>query len=275
MTPTRQKTTALSPWSLPRTIAFWAGASAIASIALLSAAQADPMAPGLTGGYARLELGLAQVTPQSGNWMGPSMSAPLVSFSGNSDTAGFAELAFGYDWQNGWRSDLSIFGTGTADATGTCASASDNSSCSGHADITAATIKTKGLMANVFYVPMASSSQSTVQPYVTAGLGVARNDLGEWTRRNPSSSQVERSFEGGSSTGLAWSIGVGASVQLSKAGDWPVMLDASWRYFDFGHVSGSTAPLPGSGGSTPPKAYNFDNTAQVISLGLRIPLQNP
>jgi opacity protein-like surface antigen len=111
-------------------------------------------------------------------------------------------------------------------------------------------------------------------PFVTAGLGLARNAMDDWTRINPDADRTSRSFEGGSETSLAWSIGVGVAVDVGPVlGSAPAKLELAWRYFDLGSVSGGYVPLPGSGaGGQPVTPLNFDVTTQVISLGLRIPL---
>ena len=131
-------------------------------------------------------------------------------------------------------------------------------------------------MANVFYAPMeARGSNAVFQPFVVAGIGVAENEVSEWTRRNTASGagRTFRTFEGDTNSGVAWSVGLGASLQVTKPGKWPVILEAAWRYYDFGEANGGTTPLPGEGNGVPAKALTFENTSNVVSFGLRIPLQ--
>ena len=169
---------------------------------------------------------------------------------------------------------MSFYGTGTSDLTAPCSGASDGSPCSTHADISAARVSTRGAMANVFYAPLeARGSNATFQPFIVAGLGVARNKVGDWTRTNPASGRPVRVFEGDTTTGLAWSVGVGASLQVTGPGRWPIIVEAAWRYYDFGNASGSAVPLPGNGTGPPREPFNFEAREQVVTLGVRIPLQ--
>lgn len=226
------------------------------------------------GPYARVEFGGAIPSLDGAYWLPPGQSDPQVNFDADGENTGFGAIAFGYDWQNGIRADLSFFGTGTSSVTAPCSSASDGSDCSTHAQITDASVSTRGAMANVFYAPLeARGSNATFQPFVVAGVGIARNEVGEWTRENPTSGRPVRMFEGDTSTGLAWSIGLGASLQVTRPGQWPVVLEASWRYYDLGTASGGSVALPGNGNSEPRQPFSFDNTDQVVTLGVRIPLQ--
>ena len=226
------------------------------------------------GPYVRLELGGSMPDPGGAFWDPPGASDPRISFDASAEDTGFGAIGVGFDWQNGLRGDLSLFGTGTSDVTAPCSSASDGSSCSTHASITDASVSTRGVMASVFYAPLeAQGSNAPFQPFVVAGLGVARNEVGDWTRENPASGRPTRTFEGDTSSGLAWSIGIGASYQITRPGRWPVIVEAAWRYYDFGEASGSSTPLPGFGSGEPRQPFSFDHTSQVVTFGVRIPLQ--
>lgn len=110
-------------------------------------------------------------------------------------------------------------------------------------------------------------------PFLTAGLGLSRNTMGDWTRINPDAGRTTRSFEGGSDSGFAWNVGAGVAWDVGPVfGSGPAKLELAWRYFDLGSVSGQTEPLPGSGSGTPIEALNFDVTDQAVSVGLRFPL---
>ena len=117
-------------------------------------------------------------------------------------------------------------------------------------------------------------SVGNATPFLTAGLGMSRNSIDSWTRINPDAGRTTRSFTGGSDTGLAWSAGLGMSVDVGPVlGSGPAKLELAWRYFDLGSVTGGSTPLPGSGsGGEPVTPLNFDITSQVVSIGLRIPL---
>ena len=231
------------------------------------------------GPYARFELGAANLSLDNGYWLPPGEDDPRINFDASplKDPVNFGSIAFGYDWQNGIRADVSLFTTGTSDVTAPCSSASDQSLCSTHADITDASIKTSGLMGNVFYAPLeARGSNSIFQPFVVAGLGLASNKVGEWTRtKNPDNPSIGndpvRTFEGDTTTSLAWSLGIGAALQVTRPGRWPVIVELALRHYDFGSASGGASPV--TSGSEPIQPFTFDNTAQVITLGVRIPLR--
>ena len=231
------------------------------------------------GPYVRLELGGANHELSNAFWLPPGVSDPQVNFEAtpNDDVNGFGAAAIGYDWQNGFRADVSLFSTGDIGITAPCSSASNGTACSTHADITDATLNSTGLMGNLFYAPLeAQGSSSVFQPFVVVGLGIARNEVGEWTRtKNPDNATYDtntvRTFESNSSTDLAWSVGLGASLQLTRPSKWPVILEAAFRYYDYGTGSGGSDPV-GTGESAR-QGFTVDHTDQVISLGIRIPLQ--
>jgi opacity protein-like surface antigen len=233
------------------------------------------------GPYVRLEFGSAMPSLSDAYWLPPGQADPRIDFSASGSDAGIGAVAFGFDWQTGIRGDLSFFGMRTSDIVAPCSGASDGSECAIHADIKNASVTTKGAMANVFYAPFeARGSNSIFQPFIVAGLGIARNEVGAWTRENSNPPPPDkpdrrelRTFEGDSSAELAWSIGVGASLQVTRQGKWPVMIEAAWRYYDFGSATGSATPFPENGNSQPRQPFTFDNEAHVITLGVRIPLQ--
>ena len=116
--------------------------------------------------------------------------------------------------------------------------------------------------------------RSPVFNFVDAFAGPSRNTMGDWTRINPSSGRVTRSFGGASDSGFAWNVGAGVAWDVGPVlGSAPAKLELAWRYFELGSVSGSTNALSGNGsGGTPIEALNFDVTDQVFSVGLRFPL---
>lgn len=226
------------------------------------------------GPYARLEFGGAMPSLDDAYWLPPGASDPRIDFDAEGSTTGFGALAVGFDWQNGLRADVALFGTGTSDVTAPCSGASDGSPCSTHADITDASVSTLGAMANLYYAPLdARGSNARFQPFVVAGLGIARNEVGDWTRENPASGRPQRVFEGDTTSNLAWSLGVGASLQISGPGAWPIMVEAAWRYYDFGTASGGSTALPGNGDSQPRQPITIEASQQVVTFGIRVPLQ--
>ena len=232
------------------------------------------------GPYVRFELGGARHDLSDAYWLPPGEDDPRINFGPipNDDWRGFGGAAIGYDWQNGFRADVSLFSTGTIGLTAPCSSASDATECNTHADITDASIESSGLMANLFYAPFeAQGSTAVLQPFIVAGLGFARNEMGPWTRTKNLDNDTYgegtiRTFEGATSTDLAWSVGLGASLQLTRPGKWPVILEAAYRYYDYGSVSGGVDPI-GDTRSSARQGFTLDHTDQVISLAIRVPLQ--
>lgn len=226
------------------------------------------------GPYARLEYGSAEVSTSGGYWHPPGYpSDPQINFDLEAGKTGFGSVAFGYDWMNGFRGDLSLTVTGTTDVSGPCSSASDNTPCSDHADISDGSVSTTAMMGNVFYSPLEQrGGHSVFQPFLVAGIGIANNKVGEWTRERTSHpTEPIRSFEGSTNSALAWSVGIGAAWQITGPGDWPIILEAAWRYYDFGTAKGSSEPV--TSGRPPVDPLTFNVTDQVISFGIRIPLQ--
>lgn len=252
-----------------------AGAAAAEEGALpLSDTTASTQAAVTYGPYVRAELGGLVPELSGANWLPPGPGDPRVFFDLDGDEAGLASIAFGFDWQNGFRGDLSITHTGDISFSGPCSSASDGSDCdlTPHADISAGSVRTTAMMVNLFYAPReAAGSNARFQPWVTGGIGLARNTVESWTRVNPASPEPVRVFGSNSQTDFAWSIGIGASWQLTEPGERPILLDLGWRYNDFGTAEGGR--FADVGGGIPRQPLNFDVTSQVFSIGIRVPLQ--
>lgn len=224
------------------------------------------------GPYVRIEAGRSRADLDDANWLPPGPSDPRVYFDFSDQDKAFAGLAFGYDWMNGFRADLGLFSAGTVDATGAW-SHTVPAVPGPHANITAATVSTRAVLGSVFYSPLEQQRvNSRIQPYLVAGLGLARNRMSDWTRVNAASPSPVRSFAGETSTDLAYSLGLGVAVQLTPPGKHPVMLDLAWRYYDFGTAEGGTTPLTGTGG-TPREALKVDRRDSVVSLSVRVPLR--
>lgn len=226
------------------------------------------------GPYFRGSLGSVEPNFGNGYWRPPGFgSDPEIRFDVDGDTLGMGTLALGYDWQ-GWRAEVAVSRFGSTNVSGSCSSASDGSSCAVHADIESASLATTAAMGNVYYAPFeARGSHSVFQPFLVAGLGIASNSMGEWTRTNPGATSPSRTFEGNRNRSLAWSVGIGASYQVTRPGRWPVLLEASWRFHDLGSAVGGALPLPGSGMSQPVQPLKFDVRHSVFEIGVRIPLE--
>ena len=220
------------------------------------------------GTYLRLELGSAQGAADGASWRPPGYPAdPQVFFDIDTSATGFGAIAAGRSLGNGWRVEgaFNVFGAG--DFNGPW-SYTDPVTAGPHADVAGAT-RSVALMANGYYD---FKTGGRAVPFVTMGVGVARNSMDDWTRINTGSDRTSRSFEGGSDSGFAWTVGVGVAVDVGPVfGSAPAKLEVAWRYFDLGSVSGGTTPLDGSGsGGVPVSPLQFDVTEQVISVGLRM-----
>ncbi|MDU8942353.1 outer membrane protein [Ovoidimarina sediminis] len=226
------------------------------------------------GPYLRGEFGVASPRPGGAFWRPPGFpSDPQISFDADAGNVSLVGLAFGYDWQNGFRGELALNAFGSSDVTAPCAAASDGSGCASHADISSAAVRTRALMANVYYAPReAAGNSSRIQPFLTAGIGLARTTMSDWTRTNPLAGQPVRTFAGATGSELAWSVGAGIAIELDTDTKHPVIFEATYRYFDFGSASGGTVPV-GPGASQPAAPFQFDHRSHVISVGIRIPLQ--
>ncbi|MEL0436485.1 outer membrane protein [Phycobacter sp. K97] len=240
----------------------------------VSAAAADISAPFFGASpYIKGELGWMSPDGSGGFWNAPDPTTPTVSFNVDGSDEAFGSLAFGLDWGNGLRGELGLFATGTSDVTGPCSGASDGSLCSTHADITQASVSTRGAMASIYYSPLeAQGNSGAFQPFFVVGLGAAENDMGNWTRVNPSATRPTRTFSGDKNVDFAWSIGAGFSYAVNNPGQFPIILETSLRYFDYGKAEGGSTVLSDNGNG-PRTPFTFDNKATVLSFALRIPLR--
>lgn len=229
-------------------------------------------APAVTyGPYVRAELGFDRAMVDDGFWESPGASDPIVLFDLDSEDAGFGALGVGFDWMNGFRGELALSAFGRKDVSGPWF-ATIPATPGPHASVSTS-VNSTALMGNVFYAPLERQGRiSRFNPYVTAGVGIAWNDMSTWTRTNPDAVQPERSFEGATNTDLAWSVGIGGSWQINRPGSRLILIDASIRYFDLGDAQGGAQPLPGSGNSTPRQPLTFGAKSTVVSIGIRIPL---
>jgi opacity protein-like surface antigen len=226
------------------------------------------------GPYVRAEIGIAIPELQDPNWLPAGFPEdPQIFFDLDADNSAAGSLALGYDWMNGFRAEgaLSVFTS--QDFSGDW-SYTVPATTGPHASMEGST-RSVALMANGYYMPLEAMGQNRrVQPYVTAGIGFARNSMEDWTRVNPAESRPERSFEGEESTEFAWSAGFGVQMDLGRQGpdDRPVILELGYRFFDLGETTGSTVPLPGNGDGGPLQALSFDNNQQTVTIGIRMPL---
>ena len=222
------------------------------------------------GPYVRFEAGRTTTDLSGANWVPPGASDPRVFFDTTDDDNAFVGAAIGFDRMNGFRAEGAILSAGELDASGPW-SYTVPAVPGPHADITAASVRTTALMGSVYYAPLEQRGvNSRIQPYLVAGLGFARNEMSDWTRTNVAAGTPVRTFEGDSKLDIAYSVGLGVEMQVTRPGQHPVLVDLSWRFYDFGTAEGSTTPL--TGGQRPREAFNVDRRDNVISLGVRVPL---
>lgn len=182
------------------------------------------------------------------------------------DRAGFATVAIGRNYANNLRGELAVTGFGSSDFAGDW-SYTVPASTGPHASLTGST-SSLALMANGYY-DLPGTGLGSVQPYVSAGIGVADNRMESWSRIKPDDGSA-RAFEGDSNVALAWSLGAGISVAVGEVGGMPAQLDIGYRYFNLGEVKGSSVPVSSEGGGRPVKPLNFDKTELTVSVSLRL-----
>jgi opacity protein-like surface antigen len=223
------------------------------------------------GPYVRAEIGVGRSDWGDAYWLPAGESDPKVFFDLGNNNSATGGVAFGFDRMDGFRFDVSLNASADRDATGPWSSTSP-SSPGPHADITGAEIRSTVLMANAYFSPLEYMGRDeVVQPFVTAGLGVAWNRMSTWTRFREGASQPERSYEGDTTTDFAWTVGAGVAWSAARWQNRPVLVDVTYRYSDLGEAKGSTTPI--GTGDVPREPLTVENRDHSITIGLRIPLQ--
>jgi len=132
-------------------------------------------------------------------------------------------------------------------------------------------VKQMGMMAFVHLEPLTALGIVTpIRPFIGAGAGASRNEIGEMTYEFPELRQPRYSLlPGGEATSFAWSAVGGVAYDISDH----LTLELSYRYSDLGEVSTDEGILfiQRSSGTLeiPIAATNADLTDQSISLSLR------
>ncbi|MBQ0805338.1 MAG: porin family protein [Sulfitobacter sp.] len=230
---------------------------------------------GPTNAYLRLGVGVDQSGIHDGQWSPPGAapvgSDPVVFFNLSEPDGVAATIAVGRQLRLGVRGEIALTAFGSRDILGPWAFTVP-ATAGPHADV-ATTVKSTALMANVAYdIPNMGKGRFEFQPYLMAGVGLATNKMGNWTRTNAAATQPSRSFEGDSKTNLAWSLGAGVSWNVGKTANGPIKMDLTYQYFALGNAQGGGTPLAGSGTESPVNPLEFDISSQVVSVGVRIPL---
>src|SRR5262249_47397172 len=156
---------------------------------------------------------------------------------------GVAGLGFGYQWNDWFRTDLTVDyeWPGTFHGRLHCPPPPGAVGCTGapvpeyydeFADISAWTT----LINAYFDLPMFADAPTGLPPYVGAGLGAASLTTTNVHYISPGGSPG--SWPGASTWNVAWSLTAGVSYAITKN----LLLDLNWRYVNLGDaVSGPTA----------------------------------
>jgi OOP family OmpA-OmpF porin len=109
-----------------------------------------------------------------------------------------------------------------------------------------------------------------LQPFLTAGVGVARNDLGRTTYGLAGLASGTLTQNGSTHTSFAWGVGAGAGYPLTPN----LTIDLTYKYLDLGEMrSGSSGSFVGAAfPATPIKA---DLQVHTVILGLRFAFGSP
>ena len=218
--------------------------------------------------YVRGEVGGAWLAQDRGYWIGPGAADPQITESLNSPSSLTGGGAIGLQYWPGIRADVSVDYLGHFDVHGSPIAPGGGV---GHSSMDAATT-TNLVMGNIFIEPLRLANINTgfIQPFVTVGIGAAFNDFEDWSRTNPAAARPVRTFAGASQTNFAWSVGAGVSIGIDSLIHIPAWLDLTYRYVDAGHISGGSAVLSDPGPS-PREPFNFRQSINVATVGLRIP----
>ena len=236
-------------------------------------------APALADGwYFGGEVGGVWQGNQPGYWQSPGPGDPRITFDVNADATFAGFISVGKTLMDGVRADVSLGVIAGQDIRANWVSPQPSTAGgkpNDHANMATSVSAWSGMF-NVTVEPFAMAGhKSAIQPFVTAGVGVASVSMGTWSRTNNATInppvRTVRSFGGNDSMNFAWSIGGGVSVDLKETLHRTAYLDLGYRYMDFGKVSGGATPIPGTGNSTPIEPFNFKYTAHVVTVGLRFP----
>lgn len=244
------------------------GSAAFALVLGTSATLAQGV-PSMEGFFVRLGAGGTVLQPVTGRWLPPGYpSDPEVYFDVTGGLAASINGGVGYDFGNGVRAELNVthLFPRSIDAPWTYTVPATSGP---HADMTATASSTAVLATGTYSFDFGDSGPE-VTPFVSGGIGVSFNRMGDWTRTNTSVSPTTRTYQGDSNMSLAFSLGGGVSVDLSGDSGMPMFLDISYRYLNLGNTIGSDVPV--GSGSSPVEPFNFNNSAHEIGVSVRIPI---
>jgi hypothetical protein len=225
---------------------------------------------GNPGTYFRFDIGLANGAMGDAFWQPPGFpSDPEVHFDLSGESGFTGSVAIGRYFKPNLRAEGAVVVFGEQNISGPW-SYTVPETTGPHADVSGA-VSSVAFLVNGYYDLTTGAGGMT--PYLVGGVGLASNTMSNWTRINPDAGRTTRSFEGAQNTDFAWSVGLGASVDMSKQMGRPASLDFSLRHYDLGQASGSATSLPGSGaGGDPVTPLTVDVNQNVLSIGLTFPL---
>jgi opacity protein-like surface antigen len=216
--------------------------------------------------YVRGEVGGSWFEQNRGSWTGPGPGDPAITEALSAPASFTGGAAAGVQFLPGLRADLSYDYLGNFSVHGNpIAPGGAHASMDGG-------VTSNLLMANLFVEPFSLMNVNTgfVRPFVTGGIGVALNDMGDWTRTNLAVGTPVRTFSGASQTNFAWDVGGGLSFDIASLFHHAAFVDLTYRFVDAGHVTGGAVPVSDTA-HAPRQAFNYELTANVATVGLRIP----
>jgi outer membrane protein OmpA-like peptidoglycan-associated protein len=109
-----------------------------------------------------------------------------------------------------------------------------------------------------------------LQPYLTAGLGIARDDLGRTTYSATGLPSGALTQNGSTRTNFAWGVGAGVGYALTSN----LTIDLAYKYLDLGEMrTGSVGTVFGASIATTP--IKADLQVHTVMLGLRFAFGAP
>ncbi|MDP2733021.1 MAG: outer membrane beta-barrel protein, partial [Hoeflea sp.] len=169
------------------------------------------------------EVGGTWLGDQPGYWQSPGPGDPRITYDIDGDTTFAGFISVGKTLMDGVRADVSLGFIGDQDIQANWVSPTPTGvgKPNDHANMTTSVSAISGMF-NVSIEPLTlTGNTGKIQPFVSAGIGIANVKMGNWTRTNlatvfPAGFRPIRSFVGDDSTNFAWSIGAGVSIDMTE-----------------------------------------------------------
>ncbi len=218
--------------------------TAACALSALCAAEADAQS---RGWYWRVDTGYAwtadadlkdnnPANPVSGSYIcgGPFLSGLCNAPPGQLNNIGngwIAGLGVGYRFTRRFRADVALGYRGGFNLDDV-----DQTPSSYAAKITSVNLMVNG------YVDFPIERLKSIVPYVGAGVGYARNQIGDITNLNmPPLPPGASTLPGGTMGGFAWQLSAGVSIDLTRK----LVLDVGYRYLDSGKIGTQAGQVTG------------------------------